>query len=110
MLPHPIPNELAELIAHRFRAVAEPVRVRLLDHLRDGEATVGELADGVGATQQNVSKHLLVLTDAGILARRRDGNHVRYRIVDSSVLNLCETVCGSIEEQLKTLTALVGGL
>jgi DNA-binding transcriptional ArsR family regulator len=106
-LPHPLPDDLVELIARRFRAVGEPMRIRLLDQLRDGEATVGELSEALGAGQQNVSKHLAVLADAGILGRRKDGNHVYYRIVDEGVLTLCEDVCGSLQQQLRSLTALV---
>ena len=109
-LPHPVPDDLVELIARRFRAMGEPMRIRLLDHLRDGEATVGELSEALGASQQNVSKHLAVLSDAGLLGRRKEGNRVYYRIADEGVLTLCETVCGSIQEQLRTLTVLVGGL
>src|SRR6266542_4033101 len=108
ILPHPLPAELVELIARRFRVLGEPMRIRLLDRLRDGEATVGELSDAVGASQQNVSKHLAVLADAGILGRRKDGNHVYYRIVDEGVLTLCEDVCGSLQEQLRSLGELVG--
>ena len=106
-LPHPLPDDLVELIARRFRAVGEPMRIRLLDQLRDGEATVGELSDAVGASQQNISKHLAVLADAGILGRRKDGTHVYYRIVDEGVLTLCEDVCGSLQQQLRNLSALV---
>jgi len=99
---------LAELIARRFRAIGEPMRIRLLDRLRDGEATVGELSDALSASQQNVSKHLAVLADAGIVGRRKDGNRVYYRIVDEGVFALCEHVCGSVQEQLRTLSELVG--
>ena len=106
-LPHPLPDDLVELIARRFRAVGEPMRIRLLDHLRDGEAAVGELSEALGASQQNISKHLAVLTDAGILGRRKEGNHVHYRIVDEGVLSLCEDVCGSLQQQLRSLSALV---
>lgn len=108
MLPHPIPAGLADLVARRFRLLAEPMRIRLLDRLRDGEATVGELAEALGTSQQNVSKHLAVLADAGILGRRRDGNRVHYRIADESVFALCEQVCGALEEQLRSLSELVG--
>ena len=96
-LPHPLPEDLAELIARRFRAIAEPMRVRLLDLLRDGDASVNELAAQLGASQQNISKHLAVLADVGIVGRRKDGNHVYYRIVDEGVLGLCEQVCGSMQ-------------
>ena len=100
-LPHPLPDDLAELIARRFRAIGEPMRIRLLDRLRDGEATVGELSEATSASQQNVSKHLAVLADAGILGRRKEGNRVYYRIVDEGVFALCEQVCGSVQQQLR---------
>jgi DNA-binding transcriptional ArsR family regulator len=108
-LPHPLPADLVELIARRFRVLGEPIRIRLLDQLRDGERSVNELAAQLGAGQQNVSKHLAVLADAGILARRKDGNHVYYRIVDDGVLGLCQQVCGSLEQQLQTLALIVTG-
>ena len=108
-LPHPLPDELVELIARRFRAMSDPLRIRLLDTLREREATVSELAETVGASQQNVSKHLALLADAGILGRRKDGTRVYYAIADEQVLGLCEDVCGSVQAQLATLAALVGG-
>lgn len=83
------------------------MRIRLLDQLRDGEATVGELSEALEAGQQNISKHLTVLADAGILGRRKDGNRVYYRIVDEGVLTLCEHVCGTVQQQLRSLSALV---
>ena len=108
-LPHPIPNDLAELIARRFRAIGEPMRVRILDLLRDGELSVNALAERLHAGQQNVSKHLTVLAETGIVGRRKEGNHVYYRVVDESVFAICEQVCGSLHTQLSTLAALVGG-
>ena len=108
-LPHPLPPDLVELIARRFRVLGEPMRIRLLDHLREGEATVGELSDAMNASQQNVSKHLAVLTDARVLGRRKEGNHVYYRIADEGVFTLCEDVCGSLQEQLRTLSELIAG-
>ena len=108
MLPHPLPEDLAELIARRFRALGDPLRVRMLDLLRDQELSVTTLADQLGAGQQNVSKHLALLVDAGMLARRKQGNHVYYRIADEGVFALCEQVCGSLQAQLAQLNALVG--
>jgi DNA-binding transcriptional ArsR family regulator len=108
-LPHPLPDDLVELIARRFRALAEPSRIRLLDELREGERSVNELAAHLGTGQQNVSKHLAVLAAAGVLARRKDGNHVYYRIVDDGVLGLCEQVCGSIEQQVQSIALIVAG-
>jgi DNA-binding transcriptional ArsR family regulator len=108
-LPHPIPADLVELIARRFQLLGEPSRIRLLDQLRDGEASVRELADKLEMNQQNVSKHLGLLADAGVLTRRKDGTQVYYRIADSAVFDLCEQVCGSLEHHLRGLAALVDG-
>ena len=109
-LPHPLPDDLAELVARRFRVLGEPMRIRLLDALREGEASVTDLAETLGTSQQNVSKHLAVLTDAGMLGRRKDGNHVYYGIADDSVFELCEHVCGRVQQQLRALSDLVAGV
>jgi DNA-binding transcriptional ArsR family regulator len=108
-LPHPLPDELVELIARRFRVIGEPMRIKLLDQLRSGEATVLALAAAVGASQQNVSKHLGVLYDAGIVVRRKEGTQVYYRVVDSGIFELCETVCGSVQRQVAELNAIFEG-
>ena len=110
VLPHPLPDDLVELIARRFRLIGEPMRIRLLDRLRDGEATVGQLSEALSASQQNISKHLAVLADVGILGRRKEGNHVFYRVVDEGVFALCEAVCGSVQQQLRSLNELVAGV
>ena len=109
-IPRPLPEDLVELIARRFRVLGEPMRIRLVDRLRDGEATVGELSEAFGASQQNVSKHLGLLSDAGVLGRRKEGNHVYYRIVDEGIFALCEQVCGSVQQQLRALNDLVAGV
>jgi DNA-binding transcriptional ArsR family regulator len=107
---HPLPDDLVELIAERFRALSEPTRIKLLDRLREGEATVLELTELIGTTQQNVSKHLGVLQRSGIVARRKQGNFAYYRIVDQGVLSLCEAVCGSLQAQVESLRQLVAGV
>jgi DNA-binding transcriptional ArsR family regulator len=106
-LPHPLPELLVELIAERLRVLGEPMRIRLVDHLRSGEATVQSLADATGSTQQNVSKHLGVLLRAGIVGRRKSGTFVHYRIVDDGVFDLCEQVCGSERGRLDALGAVL---
>jgi DNA-binding transcriptional ArsR family regulator len=108
-IPHPLPEDLAELIARRFRALGDPLRVRLLDRLRDGEQTVNALAEQLDAGQQNISKHLAVLADAAMVARRKEGTHVHYRLADEGVFGLCEQICGSLQTQLTSLAAVVGG-
>jgi DNA-binding transcriptional ArsR family regulator len=109
-LPHPLPEALVDLIARRFHVIGEPMRIRLLDHLRDGEASVHELAEGAGASQQNVSKHLAVLHEAGIVARRKDGTQVFYRVLDEGVFDLCESVCGSLERHRLELNSILEGV
>ena len=74
-----------------------------------GEASVQELTELVGSSQQNVSKHLGLLTGAGILARRKDGASTRYRVADDSIWQLCEDVCGAVERQLESLQAALHG-
>lgn len=108
-LPHPLPEPVVELIARRFRVMGEPMRIRILGRLCDGEATVQELTEALETSQQNMSKHLGVLHDAGVVRRRRDGNSVYYAIADESVLALCEQVCVSLQRQLSELAELVGG-
>jgi DNA-binding transcriptional ArsR family regulator len=108
-VPHPLPDALADLIAQRFRCLAEPMRIKLLDHLRDGEATVGELQEATGASQQNVSKHLNVLHTAGMVSRTKRGTSVSYAISDEMVFELCELVCGGLRKQLSELDGILGG-
>lgn len=110
MAHNPLADDLVELVARRFRALADPTRIKLLDHLQVGEASVQELTAIVGSSQQNVSKHLGVLHQAGIVGRRRDGNHVLYSIADHGVFALCEDVCGSLREQAESLRRVVASV
>jgi DNA-binding transcriptional ArsR family regulator len=107
-VPHPLPDALVELVAQRFRVIGEPMRIRLLDGLREREQSVGELVEALDASQQNVSKHLGVLHQAGIVRRRKEGNRVLYAIADPSVFALCETVCGGLQQQVAELSQLLG--
>ncbi len=104
---HPLSDELIELIAERFAVMGEPTRIKLLNRLRDGEATVLELTAATHTTQQNVSKHLGILQRAGIVARRKQGTFSYYRIVDQDALSLCEAVCGSLQRRVESLGRLV---
>ncbi len=108
-LAHPLPDDLVDLIAQRFRVLSEPTRIKLLDRLREGEASVLELTSAIGTTEQNISKHLGVLHRAGIVARRKRGNFSYYSIADEGVFLLCEHVCGGLERQLDSLREIVAG-
>jgi len=106
-IPHPLPAPLVERIAERFRVLGEPMRISLLDFLREGEATVRDLQEATGASQQNVSKHLGVLLRAGIVGRRKRGNFSVYSIADPMVFSLCEEVCGGLRREADELGALL---
>lgn len=106
----PLDADAADLVARRFRALADPTRLRILDVLRRREeASVGELTEALGTSQQNVSKHLAALRDEGFLSRRKQGTSSIYRIADPSVLELCDRLCAAMETQLADLGALLGG-
>jgi len=105
--PHPLPDQLAELVAGRFRVLGDPTRIKLLDRLRDGAATVQELNEGLAVSQQNVSKHLGVLLSAGLVSRAKEGTYSRYAIADPEVFALCDLVCGGLRRQHAELDAIL---
>jgi len=86
--------EVLELIAGRFKALAEPTRLRILNELRDGEQNVSDLVDLTGLTHANLSKHLQLLHAHGFVARRREGLFVYYALADKDVFQLCDIMCG----------------
>jgi ArsR family transcriptional regulator len=102
-----LPPHTLDLIAQRFRAMGEPMRLRLLMSLQEGERTVSELVDEHETSQANISKHLQVLTAVGLLRRRKQGLNVFYAIADPSIFNLCEIVCGSLKKHLDAQSRLL---
>jgi len=99
--------ETVELIAQRFRALGEPMRLRLLMALQGSERIVGELVDELETSQANISKHLQVLSSAGLLRRRKQGLNVFYSVADPSIFNMCEMVCGSLKKHLDAQSRLL---
>lgn len=106
----PLSPEAVELVAARFRTLAEPIRIRLLQELHAGEKNVSELVAAVGSTQPNVSKHLRILQEAGIIGRRQSGTSVYCYIADESVLDLCDAVCASVSDRLNANAKLAAEL
>lgn len=98
---------LVDLVAQRFRVLGEPMRIKLLDRLREGEATVGELQEALDASQQNVSKHLGILHSAGMVSRTKHGTSVVYAISDPGVFDLCDQVCGSVRQRVADLEEIL---
>ncbi|MGE5236337.1 MAG: ArsR/SmtB family transcription factor [Acidobacteriota bacterium] len=96
----PASEQLLERIADRLKAMADPMRLRILHVLQEGEHCVTDILDEVGGSQANVSKHLSVLRRVGLVECRREGVNVYYRIEDPTVFSICRTVCDSLERQV----------
>ena len=97
-------------VASYFQALAEPMRLKLMNTLRAGECKVGELATQLDCSPANVSKHLGVLAKSGLVERQTRGNCAYYRITDPAVFDLCELVCGQVGRRLAAQLASAGQL
>lgn len=93
------PDVLAA-VADRFKVLAEPARLRVLNALRNGPRHVSALMDETGLNQANLSKHLQLLHAHGFVARRREGLFVYYEIADRTVFAVCDILCGQLERRL----------
>lgn len=91
--------EALQLVAGRFKVLSDPMRLRLLQYLEAGEASVSVLTEAIESTQPNVSKHLKIMQEAGLVTRRQEGNTVYYSIADPTVFQLCEVVCSSLQDR-----------
>lgn len=103
-------DEALELIANRFRLLSEPMRLKILHTLSDREMNVSELVAATGANQANISKHLGILLDAGVVSRRKEGLTANYRIADESIFELCDTVCSRLKNQLESRQNVLAGI
>jgi DNA-binding transcriptional ArsR family regulator len=86
-----------EMIASRFRLMSEPMRLKILHTLGEREMNVSELVASTGANQANVSKHLGILYEAGVVSRRKEGLTVNYRVTDETIFELCDVVCSRLK-------------
>lgn len=102
-------EQMLDLVARRFRTLGEPYRLRILQELAAGEKSVGELVAELDGNQPNVSKHLQILTDAGLVGRRREGTSIFYAISDPMVFKLCDLVCSrEVKKSRREFEALAG--
>lgn len=90
-----------ERIAERFRALSEPMRLKILERLFRSPASVGEILASVGGTQANVSKHLALLHAGGLLERRRQGLKTVYSIADPTLERICAIVCEAVTREAR---------
>jgi ArsR family transcriptional regulator len=91
--------ELFELVAQRFKVLAEPARLAILNALRAGEQSVSELMETTGLSQANLSKHLQLLHRGGFLDRRRDGIYIYYRLAGEDIFRLCDIMCDRLTSE-----------
>src|SRR6516162_444539 len=96
-----IPDEFLDLMAEKFRMLADSTRLAILRTLMQGERNVTQVVEETGRNQANVSKHLKMLAEAGLVARRKDGLQVFYRLDDPLVERLCKLVCETIVEEAR---------
>jgi DNA-binding transcriptional ArsR family regulator len=95
-------DTMTEVVAQRFRLLGEPMRLRILQLLEERELPVNEIVDALQSSQPNVSKHLQALCQGGLISRRRNGLNIYYAIADPMVFKLCDLVCRSATEQIRT--------
>ena len=95
-------DDALELIAERFRMLSEPMRLRILNTLGENEMSVTEIVTATGANQANISKHLSILLQTGIVSRRKEGLTANYRVVDPSIFELCDLVCNRLIDHHET--------
>lgn len=97
-------------VAAYFQALSEPLRLKILNELRNGACNVNELTARLSCSQANVSKHLGVLARLGFVARDAQGTAAYYRIADPAVYELCDLVCGRLASQLQDHVAALKSL
>ncbi len=92
-------QEHIELAARSLKSISHPLRLKILCVLGDQEACVQEIVDAVGTSQSNISQHLAILRDKGVLVTRKDANRVYYRVGDARILQLIgmmqDVFCGA---------------
>lgn len=103
--PISIPDELLDRMAEKFRLLGDSTRLGILRTLMDGEKSVGRVVEETGGGQANISKHLKLLYEAGLLSRRKDGLQVFYRVSDPLVEKLCGLVCSTLIEETREQVA-----
>jgi DNA-binding transcriptional ArsR family regulator len=102
-----MPQSLQDFKAGLFRALANPVRIRLLEELRATELTVGELQERLGLDSSNVSQHLAVLRGQSLVTTRREGNNVWYSAAEQSTYDILDTARAIFENQVKASARLL---
>ena len=94
-------DEVFAAVARYFGLLSEPTRLKILHAICTSEQSVSSIVAATGATQTNVSRHLALMHQAGVVSRRRDGSAVYYRVTDPDFVELCRTVCVRIAGRIE---------
>lgn len=92
-------DAMFERTAELFRVMSAPMRLKIINCLCGGEQNVSYLLSRINTTQPNMSQHLNTLYQAGVLAKRRDGVQIFYRIADQRIVSLCQAVCHEVADR-----------
>jgi len=96
-------SEALEQVALRFKLLSDPMRLKILHSLQNGEKTVTELVKMTGSSQPNISKHLNILKTTGMVKRRQESNQAFFSIAAPFIFDLCDIVCNGISQELEQL-------
>lgn len=93
------PDQVFDKAAALFRVMSAPMRLKIINCLCDGEQNVSYLLEKIATTQPNMSQHLNTLFKAGVVAKRREGVQIHYRIANKEIVSLCRAVCVQVEDE-----------
>ena len=97
---HSTEDQVFESVAELFSVLSTPIRLRIISAVCNGEKNVSELLAQIDTTQPNMSQHLSMLYRSGVLAKRREGTQMYYRLQSERVATLCRAVCTQVAIEL----------
>jgi ArsR family transcriptional regulator len=102
-----MPETLHDFKAAFFKALASPVRIRLLEELRAGPATVGDLQQRLGLDSSNVSQHLALMRTQGLVVTRREGNRIWYAVLEKRIYSILDAARAIFENRVRASSRLL---
>jgi len=101
-------DEMMNVMAQRFKAMSEPLRLKILQFLKEGERSVGEIAEFLDLKHGTASANLNAMAKAGLVSTRREGTKIFYRIANEMVLQICDVACACIRKEIDEMVKLRG--
>lgn len=101
-----ISDEMMNVMAQRFKAMSEPLRLKILQLLKEGERSVGEIAEVLELKHGTASANLNAMAKAGLVSTRREGVKIYYHITNEMVLQICDVACACIREEIDEMVKM----